>query len=297
MTSDAAWLADPTEPRALDEVLEHFWTHGYARLGVQLSEAGLGALREQSRRLMMGEERHEGMFFQHDAPSGRYEDLAYGAGWVGPSLAYRKLEGLERDAQFRAWIENPLFRRIAAEVLGVPALLYRAVLWNKAPQGGTVLPWHQDDGRFWGISRSPCLQMWTALDDAGVDAGCVEVLPGSHRLGLASREGGTVQASSLSEREAETHKVQLPARAGEVILLHNHVWHRSGVNNTGHPRRALGFSYLHADTRCLRKRRAPRTFTRVFADNFAITSPATKASEAAHGSERPLQTPRLTGSA
>ncbi|MEM7408511.1 MAG: phytanoyl-CoA dioxygenase family protein [Pseudomonadota bacterium] len=264
--SGDGWLTAPASSQPLDVALEHYRTHGYARLGVQLSDRGLIALREQARRLMTGEVRHQGMFFQHDAPSGRYEDLTYGAGWVGPSLAYRKLEGLERDGHFRAWIENPLFRRIAAEVLGVPALLYRAVLWNKAPHGGTVLPWHQDDGRFWGINRSPCLQLWTALDDAGADAGCVEVLPGSHRSGLASREGGTVQATSLEEKDAESRKVQLPARAGEVIVLHNHVWHRSGVNGTGQPRRALGFSYLHADTQCLRKRRAPRQFTRVFAD-------------------------------
>ena len=37
-----------------------------------------------------------GLFFQHDSDTGRYEDLRYGEGYVGPSLDYRKLEKLER---------------------------------------------------------------------------------------------------------------------------------------------------------------------------------------------------------
>ncbi len=57
-----------------------------------------------------------------------------------------------------------------------------------------MLPWHQDGGRFWGLDRDPILQIWTALDDAPVAAGCVEVLPGSHRDGLATPLGGLVPA-------------------------------------------------------------------------------------------------------
>jgi len=58
--------------------------------------------------------------------------------------------------------------------------------------------------------------------------------------------------------------VALPAIAGEVILIHNQVWHRSGVNRTDRPRRALTVCYMSAETRCLRKKRAPRRFVRVF---------------------------------
>ena len=52
--------------------------------------------------------------------------------------------------------------------------------------------------------------------------------------------------------------------AGEVILLHNHLWHRSGRNTTGRRRAALNVCYMSAATRCLRKKRAPREFLQVF---------------------------------
>ena len=149
-------------------------------------------------------------------------------------------------------------------MIGAAVSLYRAVLWNKAAHAGTELPWHQDDGNFWGIDRHPCLQIWTALDDAGEDSGCIEFVPASHLASLASPEGGTVQTNRLAESNVEQRSVKVTARAGEAILIHNHIWHRSGRNGTSLPRRAIGISYLDAATRCLRRRRAPREFRRVF---------------------------------
>lgn len=257
-------------PGALDLDLEAplaaFAREGHARLGAVLDADSARALRDRADALMLGTIRHAGMFFQHDSSSGRYEDLAFGEGWVGPSRAYRKLEKLELDPLFAAWIENPLFARVARAVLGPDIALYRAVLWNKAPRGGMDLPWHQDDGEFWGLDRPPCLQIWTALDDAPPESGCVEVVPGSHRDGLASPIGGTVQLARLEAARAEARRVALPAVAGEALLIHNHVWHRSGRNATDTPRRAISVAYLSGATRCRRQRREPRAFRRVFTD-------------------------------
>jgi ectoine hydroxylase-related dioxygenase (phytanoyl-CoA dioxygenase family) len=218
---------------------------------------------------MQGDVRHPGMFFQHDSPSGRYEDMVFNAGWVGPSQSYRKLERLELDPLFRAWIENPLFGRLAHAVLGQDITLYRTVLWNKSIEGGMAVPWHQDDGRFWGLDRPPILQVWTALDDAPVDAGCLEVLPGSHLGGLATPEGGTIPGQCLDREQAEDRAQSLPAVCGESILVHNHTWHRTGQNRSGMPRRAVSVSFLSADVSCARRRRAPRQFLRLFEGDTA----------------------------
>jgi ectoine hydroxylase-related dioxygenase (phytanoyl-CoA dioxygenase family) len=153
---------------------------------------------------------------------------------------------------------------VARAVIGEAVSLYRAVLFTKAARGGTDLPWHQDGGRFWGLDRDPVLQIWTALDDAPVEAGAVEVLPRSHEGGLATPLGGVVPEPLVRARGADAAAVPIPARAGEAVLLHNHLWHRSGRNVTGAPRRALTVCYMDAETRCLRRKRAPRTFFRVF---------------------------------
>jgi len=156
--------------------------------------------------------------------------------------------------------------------------MYRAILMTKAARrpsptatatqtwtgGGTVLPWHQDAGKFWGLDRDPPIQIWTALDDASDSAGCVEVLEGSHEGGLATPLGGLVPEAMAREANAEARAVRIPARAGDVLVLHNLVWHRSDVNRTDQTRRAFSVCYMSADTKCIRKKRAPRTFLRVF---------------------------------
>lgn len=252
------------EPHELDfaAVRAKFFAEGYARLGRWASDEILAAMRARSDDIMLARVDHTPFFFQHDSPSGLYEDLTYGQGWRGPSPDYRKIEKLERDEVFLRWLRNPLFARVAAELIGGPTNLYRALIFAKSGGGGTELPWHQDGGAFWGLDREPFLQIWTALDDAPREAGCVEVSPRSHLAGLATPDGGVVPAPLVASMREPA--LALPAVAGEVILIHNHLWHRSRRNATGNPRRAFTACLLDAATKCRRKKRAPREFFRVF---------------------------------
>ena len=244
--------------------LAHFAEHGYARLGRVLSDVGAEELGARVDQLMMGEIVYPGLFFQKDTETGNYDDLEYKKGYQGPSLNYRKIEKLEKDPLFLAWIENPLFERVARAVYQGEIAIYRALIFNKARTGGTVLPYHQDGGIYWGLDRDPVLQIWTALDDTPLESGCVEILPGSHHKGFATPLGGLIPKDISLARGGDGDTVFLPARRGESILIHNQVWHRSGVNRTGLPRRAFTVCYISAETRCLRKKRAPRSFVRVF---------------------------------
>lgn len=258
----------PLAPQAtaldLDVVLASYARDGYARLGPVLGDAALAALRDRVDDVLLGRLVLPGLFFQRDSPTGAYEDLRFGGGWEGPAVDYRKIEKIEVDPVFRAFLENPLFERIARRWIEGPIALYRAVVWNKCAAGGTALPWHQDGGTFWGIDRPPTLQIWIALDDAPEDGGCVELIPGSHTTGLCTPQGGTIPDEIIARHIEQA--VALPVRAGEGLLIHNHVFHRSGRNHAGHPRRALSFCYMSAATRCLRKKREPRHFVRLFED-------------------------------
>lgn len=257
-------LDEPSDG-ALDGALSFFRAHGYARLGKLVPDALLEQLRQRVDDILLGTVTYEGLFFQHDGETGRYEDLVYKQGYVGPSLDYRKVEKLEKDPLFFSYMTAPLFGRVARAVYGVETItLYRALLFLKSARGGSFLPWHQDGGTFWGLDREPSLQLWTTFDDAKEDGGCLEVVPGSHHGGLVTPLGGVVPAEHVARREPERSSILLPAVAGEVIVVHNHLWHRSGRNHSGHPRRAFTACYMHGDTRCRRTRRAPREFVKLF---------------------------------
>ncbi len=126
---------------ALAPALAAFARHGYVHLGNVARPETVRALGARVDDLMAARVRYDGMFFQHDADSGRYEDLTFGRGWQGPSPRYRKIEKLEQDPLFWAWMNNPLFERIARAVVAGPIALYRAVLFTKSADGGTHLPW------------------------------------------------------------------------------------------------------------------------------------------------------------
>ena len=259
-----AMLLDGALSLALDSALGALARDGYARLGRIAHPDALEQLRTRVDDVMLGRVSYPGLFFQMDSTTGSYGDLPFGRGYEGPSLDYRKIEKLELDPLFLAWIENPLFARIAHALIEGEVVIYRSSIFNKSARGGTVLPWHQDGGRFWGIDRDPTLQIWTALDDMPLESGCVEVVPGTHGAGLVTPNGGQIATPTLVEAQATARAVPLPVQAGEVLLIHNHVWHRSGLNTSGRPRRALSTCYMSAATRCTRKRHAPRAFFRLF---------------------------------
>jgi hypothetical protein len=115
----------------LAAAIDHYRIHGYARVGQVFDESTLTALRARADDLMLGRIELPGLFFQHESATGRYEDLPYGEGYVGPSLDYRKIEKLERDELFRAIIECELYERIVRQIIEGEVVLYRAVLFNK----------------------------------------------------------------------------------------------------------------------------------------------------------------------
>jgi phytanoyl-CoA hydroxylase len=229
---------------------EHFWNdNGFLHLGQVMSDADLAALRQRIDAIMLGEVVYDGMFFQMDS-GGEYADLwKQQPGYQGPSLAYRKIQDLERDPLFLEYMRHPRFREITAELVGEDVSVYRAMFMNKPAGQGTPLPYHQDGGTQWGLDREQFVTVWTALDDATVANGCMQVIPGSHRLGLLSERGHTLTPEQEAAYGRDEDSLFLEAKAGEAYLLHNYLLHRSGVNATPEPRRAFSVVYMDAATR------------------------------------------------
>jgi hypothetical protein len=245
-----------------EQAWRQFEQEGYLRLGKVASDAELGALQERMDAIMLGQVRYEGMFFQLDSETGIYGDVPSGGAWTGPTLNYRKIEMLERDPLFLRYTQYPLFREITRRVYGENVSLYRAMFMNKPSHRGTVLPYHQDAGGQWGLDRNPQITIWTALDEATVANGCMQVIPGSHKHGLFSEQGHTITPEQEAQYARDEDSVYLEAKAGEAILLDNLLLHRSGVNTIDCPRRAFSVCYMDGATRSVRnpERRFPMIF-------------------------------------
>lgn len=235
---------------------------GYVRLGQVASPEQLEALQERMDAIMLGRAPNDTIWFQLDSETGNYDDVKGGGAWMGPTLAYRKIEKLENDPLFLAYIQHPLFREITRDLIGEDISIFRAMFMNKPAQRGTYLPYHQDAGSQWGLDRDPYVTIWTALDDATIANGCVQIIPGSHKLGLLSERGHTITPEQEAQYCREEDSLFLEAKAGEVFLLHNLLLHRSGINRTDCPRRAFSVVYMDAATRDVTGK--GRKFTVVF---------------------------------
>lgn len=228
-----------------------FEADGYLRLGRLLDDDGLRVLRERLDAIMLGtaDVPYDELLMQLDSSSGAYADAgAQSNGSKGATLAYRKIQGLERDDVFLTYLQHPVFADACRRIYGaVPVATYRSMFMNKPAGGGTELPWHQD--RWSWLDRDPLLTAYTAIDAATLETGCVELALGTH--------GSVINPSDpsafLTDAQADEHgldDVAMPLEldAGEVVLLHNWLAHRSGVNGSRGPRRAFSVCYMDART-------------------------------------------------
>jgi hypothetical protein len=101
----------------------------------------------------------------------------------------------------------------------------------------------------WALDREPLVTIWVALDEATTANGCMDAVRGSHRLGLLSNYGSTLSEDHAAEHCPPERVVPLEVPAGHAVLMHNWLIHRSGVNPSPVPRRAVTICYLDARTR------------------------------------------------
>lgn len=229
-----------------------------------LSPESLSQLRQAIDNIMLGtaDVPYDRLLMQLDSSSGNYGELGRQTrGFKEATLNYRKIQNLELVPVFRQYLEQDLFRGICQAVYGdTPIACFRAMFMNKPAHGGTQLPWHQD--RWRALDRDPLVTIWTALDDATLDSGCIEITPGSHQLGVLNPEHASAFLTDKQCREwsASENIEALEVRAGDVYLLHNGVLHRSGLNAGLSPRRAFSVCYMDDRT----KDRSGALYTRLF---------------------------------
>jgi hypothetical protein len=243
-----------TLTKLTEDQWQSYQEKGFLRLGATLGPGELSALQERIDAIMLGTATnvdYDRLLMQLDSTTGKYEDAGQQSlGHKGATLAYRKIQNLEHDSLFREYTESALFKDICDRVYGreTPVACFRAMFMNKPAHQGTWLPWHQD--RWSSLDRDPLVTLWTALDPATKANGCVQIIEGSHKLGLVNPDhpSGFVSEEQAAEL-LRTYPVEfLELEPGESVLLHNWLLHASDVNRTDVPRRAYSVCYMDGNT-------------------------------------------------
>jgi ectoine hydroxylase-related dioxygenase (phytanoyl-CoA dioxygenase family) len=170
-----------------------------------------------------------------------------------PEDVVSKVFRLHRDPVFRPFADDPAITALAAELLGtddVDCFLSQFIFKNPGAWGQ---PWHQDSYYFPFDPDDPVVGVWVAVTDATLENGCLHVLPGSHREPIHDHEPDRRPKANYGYVEIVDHDMTASTpvlmTAGDVLVFHSHLMHRSTDNESDGIRAAMVYHFGRAGTR------------------------------------------------
>ena len=157
-----------------------------------------------------------------------------------------KLSQIIKPANFAPELLRTQFRAnaltVARRLLGPNAIQVSEHAILKPAGQGAATPWHQDEAfREAGFDYEQ-VSIWMPLQEATVENGCMQYVPGTHRVGvLDHRSPGDdprVHALECSGEFNAAEAVACPLPAGGAAIHHGRTLHYAGPNQTSTARYA-----------------------------------------------------------
>ena len=246
------------------EQVDKFEQDGYLILPEIISPSKCDILREEAKKLALSEESSDN---PDDAFETRTNKQAQSDFFLESydkiRLFYEKIENNGDTAiEEHNWINkighalhqlNPVFKsfnefsgiKSISTSLGMkePTIVQSMYIFKSPRVGGEVSP-HRDSTYLHADPQS-VMGIWTAIDDATQENGCLWFAPGSHKLAdsykmIRTTENG--ENTTIFEGEGyntdSLNFVPAEVKKGSVILIHGKVFHMSYKNESDAPRNA-----------------------------------------------------------
>lgn len=113
---------------------------------------------------------------------------------------------------------------------------------------GAATPWHQDQAYHDPSMTFRGVNFWMPLDDATVDSGCLQFVPGSHKLDVLPHHSinhdPRIHGLEVDEPDTWTDKaVACPIPAGGATIHACYLLHYAAANTSDRPRRAYTLTF------------------------------------------------------
>jgi ectoine hydroxylase-related dioxygenase (phytanoyl-CoA dioxygenase family) len=170
-----------------------------------------------------------------------------------------KVFKIHRDSVFHEFATQPDLVASVQHLLGTDIDCFLSQFIFKNP-GAWGQPWHQD-GFYFPFDRGPQVGVWLAVTEATLANGCLHVVPGSHREPLHEHLLDRRPDANQGYVEILDHDMsgETPVimAAGDLLVFHSHLMHRSKDNNSGGIRAAMVYHFAERGTVDLAERPAP----------------------------------------
>ena len=133
---------------------------------------------------------------------------------------------------------NPVILDSVESLIGPDIMLMSTHFFCKYGPTEKFVAWHQDV-TYWGIEPPIAISAWYAVDDVDCENGCMQMIPGSHQLGIiehgkAKQQGNLLsinQEVSVADEDAK-RAVDIILKAGEFSLHDGLTLHSSQPNRS-----------------------------------------------------------------
>jgi hypothetical protein len=146
-------------------------------------------------------------------------------------------------------VHHPAILDAVEDVLGSDLLVWRSSFFIKGPRDPNHTAWHQD-ARYWGLGSEEVVTAWIALTDSRIENGCLQVVPGSHRLGALPHLVKPGRGNTLLRGQSAVVSIPGPSavsirlQAGQFSLHHVRILHGSQPNGTEETRAGLAVRFI-----------------------------------------------------
>ena len=153
-------------------------------------------------------------------------------------------------------VHHPKVLDAVEDVIGPNILVYHSTMWIKEAHTPAYVRWHQD-GAYFFLDPLEHVTAWVALSEASEKAGCIRVIPGTHRLPMVEHDDKPdahnmiKRGQGISGQYDDEKGVAMPLRAGELSLHHTALVHCSPGNDNDDRRMGLGISFIPTHVRPL----------------------------------------------
>ncbi len=146
-------------------------------------------------------------------------------------------------------VRHPTILAAVKEILGPDLMVWNAGLFSKDARSPHIVSWHQDL-TYWDLDQLDEVTCWLALSPATRQSGCMQFIPGSHKLDAVahkdtfSEDNLLTRGQEIAVEVNQDDAVYVELRPGQASLHHGHLFHASDPNNSDDRRLGIAIRYV-----------------------------------------------------
>jgi len=146
-------------------------------------------------------------------------------------------------------VHHPKILDAVEDAIGANILCWTTNFFIKEADNTAFVSWHQDS-TYWGLDPDHVITAWVAFTPATRENGCMQVIPGSHKIDQLPhvdtfhRDNLLSRGQEIAVEVDRAKAVYVTLEPGEMSLHHIKLVHGSDPNRSGDRRIGLAIRYI-----------------------------------------------------